>query len=149
MLLFFILPSRIITIVHSIFIAETFEPIKIFSFPQRVFTRDWPNSFWTPVACSVLPFISHDKQSYECAWRRMFLPSRNLYKCKQADGIVVIACFYPFFILHFVVGCLLFNSHLFLFPLILLYFCLFINYVNKPIIFGFGAFVYYLRTPFP
>ena len=72
---------------------------------SRVFlTHDWLNSNWITVACCVLPFISHDQQSDECTWRRMFLPSRNLYKCKQAAGIVVVACFYPFFILHFVVG---------------------------------------------
>ena len=80
-------------------------------FTQRVFTQDWPNSFWTKCRfhtrlnsnwnahvalthdwlnsnwitefCSVLPFISDDQQqSCECTCRRMCLPSRNLYKCK-------------------------------------------------------------------
>ena len=49
-----------------------------------VLTHDWLNSNWITVACYILPFISHDQQSDECTCRRMFLPSRNLYKCKQA-----------------------------------------------------------------
>ena len=44
--------------------------------------QDWLNSFWI-TACFVLHFIYQWKQSDECSWRRMSLPSRNLYKCKQ------------------------------------------------------------------
>ena len=75
---------------------------------------------------------------------------RNLYKCKQVacSAVVAVVCFvYPlFFIRHFVVVCLRLIIILMLLP----YFCLFVNHVNKPIIVVFGAFVLIvLRTPFP
>ena len=57
----------------------------------HVFTQDWPNFYWINISYSVLPFISQSTQSDKCTWRRMFLPSRNLYKCKQ------VVCFYQFF----------------------------------------------------
>ena len=49
-----------------------------------------------------------------------------------------------FFILHFVVACLFLYPLLFYFSklMLLLYFCLFFDHVNKPIIFVFEAFVY-------
>ena len=50
---------------------------------QRVCIQDWLNSFWIAVTCSVLRFISNDKQCDEYTWKRMSLPSRYLYKCKQ------------------------------------------------------------------
>ena len=46
-------------------------------------TQDWLNSFWIAVACYILPFISLGKELDECAWRRLSLAWRNLYKCKQ------------------------------------------------------------------
>ena len=111
---------------------------------QRVFTQDWLNSFWTSASCSVLPFLSHGKQSNECTWRRMSLPSKHLYKCKQVACSVIVACLFvsPFFVvLQFVVACLLLN--LFFILMLLPYFCLFVDHVNKSIIFAFGAFVYH------
>ena len=44
--------------------------------------------------------------------------------------------------LHFLVACLLVSSPFFIL-ILLLYFCLFIDRVNKPIIFVFGAFDYW------
>ena len=84
---------------------------------QLVFTQNWLNSFWIDVASSALPFISHDNESNEwCTWKRMPLPSRNHYKCKQVAWNLVIACFvYPLYsILLFIAACLLLN------PLIML-----------------------------
>ena len=81
--------------------------------------------------------------------------------CKQVACSVVVACFvYPlFFILYFVVACLLFNSPFlywccscsftYLSPFfvlkLFLYFCLLIDHVNKPIIFVFGDFGYNIK----
>ena len=47
--------------------------------------------------CLLLPFISQDKEFDECTWRRIFLPSWILYKCKEvACSIVVFGLFvYP------------------------------------------------------
>ena len=105
---------------------------------QCVFTQDWLNSFWIAVSCSVLPFISYGKQSDECTWRIMSLLSINVNKL-----------LIRFFILHFVVACLLFNIFflywcccclftplfLFIILLLLLYFYLYVDHVNNPIIF--------------
>ena len=119
---------------------------------QRVFIQDWLNSFWTtcslhirrtefqlnhwiPAACSVLPFIFHDQQS-ECTWRRIFLLSRTPYKCKQAAGIVVVACFYPFFLY-----CTLLLFVYFFVPLFFDTDDVAIFHVNKSIIF-----VYYFKN---
>ena len=91
-----------------------------------VFAHDWRNSNGLTIACSVLPFISHDQQPDECTWRRIFLTSRNLYKCKQAAGIVVVACF---------------NSFFWCSTLLLV-----VYHVNKLIIFVFAAFVYHFQN---
>ena len=56
--------------------------------------------------------------------------SRNLYKCKQVAYSVVVA--YLLLYLLFILMCLL-------------YFCILINYVNLPIIFVFGAFIYHFK----
>ena len=55
--------------------------------------------FRIAVACSVLPFISQGKQSDECTWRSMPLPSQNLYKCKQVVAVLLlhVCCISPFF----------------------------------------------------
>ena len=55
----------------------------------------WPNTKRN-VSCSILPFISHGKQSNECTSRRISLPSRNLYKCKQVACNVVVACLFVY-----------------------------------------------------
>ena len=77
-------------------------------FTQRVFTQNWLNSFWTmylytrpncswiAVTYSVSPFISLNTQSDDCNWRRMFLLSRNVYKCTQVACSVVVVCFIRF-----------------------------------------------------
>ena len=75
---------------------------------------------------------------------KFFLPTRNIFQRKQVACSVVVVSFllvYPLlFILHFVVAYLLLNS---LFKLMLLiYFCLFIDQVNKSIVFVIGACVY-------
>ena len=67
-------------------------------------------------------------------------------KVNKLLALLLLHVFIRFFILHFVVGCLLVNSLLFFQPLLLLYFCLFINHVNKPNIFVFWAFVYYFKN---
>ena len=161
----------------------------LFSFlTQRVFIQDWLNSNWitrvvlthdllnfncNTESCSVSPFISHDQQSDECTRRRICLPLRNLYKCKQALYCVFClrsslknCCCYlsAIFILHFVIGCLFLNSFLYFYTALCC--CLFISlspyffyadvvviflfisckHVNKHIIFVFGAFVYYFKN---
>ena len=123
---------------------------------QRVFTQDWLNSFWIAVAFSFLPFTLHGKQSIECTWRRMSLPLRNLYKCKQVACSVVVACLlvYPLFYTELCCCMFSFESPFFILMLLLLvyffipifilmlllYFCLYVDNLNKPIIFVFGAF---------
>ena len=95
------------------------------------------------VACFVLSFTLQTKRSNECPWRRMPLPSRHLYKCKQVDCSVIVVCLFVlsgFFILHFIVVCLLFNYFFIL--IFLLHFCLFVVYI----IIVFGAFVYHLKN---
>ena len=115
---------------------------------QRAFTQNWLNSFWTAVACSVLSFILHGKQSYEWTWRGMSLPSRNLYKCKQvACSVVVVCCVYPLFFYTALCCCLFTSLTPFVFILmLLLYFGLFVDHVTKPIILVFEAFSYHLKN---
>ena len=60
---------------------------------EGLFTQDWLNSFWIAIVCSVLSFSSQGKQSDECTWRRMSLPSRNLYTCKQVVSVIVACIF--------------------------------------------------------
>ena len=85
------------------------------------------NYFWFPVACSVLPLISQSKQSDECTWRRMSLPLRNLYKCKQVVHcylcilftlsfalLLPVYLFIPFLYCTVVVACLLLYPFFFL-----------------------------------
>ena len=130
---------------------------------QRVFTQVWPSPFWPAVASSILPFISHGKQFDECSWRRISLPSRNLYNCKQVACSIVVTSFVlfrhflyrtslllvyfliPLFYTDVVVVCLLLYA-LFISIMLLLYFCLFVDHVKKPIIFSFGTFVYYFKN---
>ena len=114
-----------------------------------LFTQDWMNFFWIAVTWSVLPFISQSKQSNECTWKRTSLPSRNLYKCKQVAWSVAAACLSAIF--YTTLCCWLFTSlSPFYILMLLLYLCLFIDHVNKPIIIlVFAAYVDYLRKPFP
>ena len=58
------------------------------------FTQNWLNSLWISVACFVLSFISHGKQSNESTCRKMSLPSRNLYKRMQLTYSVTVAFFF-------------------------------------------------------
>ena len=92
----------------------------------------------------------------------MSLPSRNLYKCKQVACSIVVIClfayplflyctlllpiyfFIPLFYCNVVVPCSL--LYYFFILMVLLDFCLFVDHVNKPIIFVFEAFVYDFRN---
>ena len=92
---------------------------------------DWTLS--DPVECSVLPFISQGKQSDECSWRIMTLPSRNMYKCRLRYCCLCI-------LFTFAIAVLLLPICLLVYPffiLMLLYFCLFADHVNKSIVFCF------------
>ena len=98
---------------------------------------------------------SQCKLSDECTWRRMSLPSRNFYKCKQVVYVIVVCvfclrfslqsccclftCLSPFLYCTVVVAWLLLYLF-FLILMLLLYFCLFIDYVNKSICFVFWRF---------
>ena len=89
----------------------------------------------------------------------MSLPSRSLCNCKHAAcGVVVLLIRFlccillfpvffnsPFFILMLLLAFFLIPFFI-LFFILLLYFCLFVDYVNRPIIFVFGAFVYHLKN---
>ena len=50
--------------------------------------------------------------------------------------------------MHFVIACLFLCPFLFFILTLLLYFCLLVNHLNKPIIFVFGAFVDYFKNAF-
>ena len=78
--------------------------------------------------------VSLSMQSNECTWRIMLFINKLL-------AVLLLYIFIHFFVLHFVVGCLLLNLHFYILML-LLYLYLFINHVNKPIIFIFESFVY-------
>ena len=105
-----------------------------------VFTRnasshktDWFISELPLLALSC-PFISQTEESNKCTWRRISLPFRNLYKCKQVTCNVVVAC--------------LLLNRLFT-QMLLLYSGLFADHVNKPIILIFKAFVYHFKNIIP
>ena len=66
------------------------------------FTQDWPHFYWisrvifthywlnsnliSRIVFTLSCLFYHKcQQSDECIWKRMSAPSRNLYKCKQAD----------------------------------------------------------------
>ena len=110
---------------------------------------------WIPselsFACSVLLSISYGKQSNECRWRRMFLLSRYLYKCKQVAYSVVVACFvYALYTaLWCWFCCCLCTSLSSIFYTDVAIFCLFIDHVNKPTIFFLLLLFIILRTSFP
>ena len=57
------------------------------------YKSDWI-VFEIAIACSILPFIWQGKQSDECTWRGMSIPSRKLYKCKQVVYVIVVCVFY-------------------------------------------------------
>ena len=87
----------------------------------------------------------------------------NVYKCKISINVnklfivyfvhvrlcrVVVTCLFVYPLFYTALCCCLFIS---LFPyffilMLLLYFCLFINHVNKPFIFVFEALVYYFKN---
>ena len=99
-----------------------------------ILTRDWLNSNWFPVACSVLPLISQDQESDECTCRIMFLHSRNIYKCKQAVYCVFClrlslqSCCCLFIYLSVILYCTLLLFVYFFFPPIFLNWCCFYNF---------------------
>ena len=82
---------------------------------QRVFTQDWLNSFWIAVVCSVLLFISLGKAFW---WRRISLPLRNLYKCKQFFHCY---CLWVFFLLLSLQSCCCLFTFTCLAPFIILH----------------------------
>ena len=117
---------------------------------KSVFRQDWLKAFWTAVACSVFPFMTHGKQSGECTWRRMSLSLRNLYKCKQ-----VVCCYLCVLFMYLcicvllcysctvVVACL-FVCSLFCTDVIIL---LFISWSRKQVnCFVFRAFIWYFNN---
>ena len=111
----------------------------------RVFTQDWPDSYWIAATYSVLHFISQCTLSDKCTSKRMFLLSLNLYKDKQVACSVIVVCFYRF--LYCTLLLVVYFLILSFFTLMLLrYFCLFIYHVNKLIIFVFVAFVYHFKN---
>ena len=146
LLLFFTLLSRTITIVQYIFITEIFKPQLFSSCTTYLYTR--LTEFWIAIACSVCPLISLT-MSDEYIWRRMSLPSRNLYKCKQIvyfnKSVFYLHC-YPLFLyctlLFFVYSSLPSLSPFFILML-LLYLCLSAAHVNRPIIIVFEAVFFY------
>ena len=97
---------------------------------SELFHTGLTESFFA-VECSVLQRASRNKQSDECTWRRMALPSRNLFKCKQVWWWVGVACL-------LVICCFML--------ILLMYFCLFIDHVNKPVISVFGTSVYRFKN---
>ena len=50
-------------------------------------------SFTDAFACFVLPFISQSKLFDECFWRRLTLPSRNLYQTKHVVYVIAVCVF--------------------------------------------------------
>ena len=73
---------------------------------------------------------------------------RNLYKCKQVVYIIVVCGHLVYVCLYrFVAAALL--LYLLFKLMLLLYFCVFVDHVNKPIIFVFVGFVYnFMNTIF-
>ena len=88
---------------------------------------------------------------------------RNLYKCKQAacccylfmclSGflyctlLLLVYFFSPFFYTVVVLACiLLYCRFIFYTDVVAIVICLFVNHINKSIIFVFGAFVYHLKS---
>ena len=69
----------------------------------------------------------------------MSLSSRILYKCKQVACSVVIACLLVYTLFYY----LLLNKSAFFILTELLYFCVFVDHVIKPI---FGVFVYHFEN---
>ena len=66
--------------------------IILFTCNVSSYKSDWI-VFEIAIACSVLPFIWQSKQSNECTWCRISVPSRNLYKCKQVVYVIVVCVF--------------------------------------------------------
>ena len=78
-------------IVPQIFITEIFKPQLFSSYATRLHTR--LTEFFPNHRCLLcLDFYIAARQSNECTWRRMSLPSRHLYKCKQVACSVIVAC---------------------------------------------------------
>ena len=65
-------------------------------FTQRVFTQDWPNSYWITVSYSVLPVLQ-STQSGECTWRRMFLPREITKNVNKLLALLLLHVFSRFF----------------------------------------------------
>ena len=67
-----------------------------------------------------------------------------VYPCRLVVAFVYLSIRY--FILHFVVACLLLCAPICFILTLLLYFCLFVKHVYKPNIFVFGDFVYHFKN---
>ena len=72
-----------------------------------------------------MPFISHGKHGTMYLKKNVFAFAKSLYICKQVACKVDVAC--------------LLVLLAFLCTLLLLYLSLFVDHVNKPLIFDFGA----------
>ena len=115
--------------------------------------------YWIPVACSVLPFISHGKQS-EGKFLRLRKISINLNKL-LAVLLLPVYLFIRLFLFctlllsvyflipYFSILMLLMFVYFFIFVFILillLYFCFFVDHVNKLIVFIIWVFVYHFKN---
>ena len=95
--------ALIVIIIYTLTIAQLMFRTEIFK--RQLFSshamclHTWLTEFfWIAIACSILSFISHSKQSDECIWRRMSLPSQNLYKFKQVQCCCCLfTCLSPFY----------------------------------------------------
>ena len=116
---------------------------------QLVFTQEWRNSFWIFVACSVLQAsdegdcLCHLKENVFAYVKSLQMYTNCLHYCCFAlqSCCCLFTCLSPFFY-----TALLLLPVYFFIPKLLLNFCLFVDHVNKPIIFVFGTFVYHFNN---
>ena len=120
---------------------------------QRDFKQGWLNCFRNAITCSVLLFISQDKQSDECTWKGMFVSTRNLYNYKRVVYCYfcilftfslpccccMFTCLFAFFILMLLLTVYFFIAFLML--MLLQSFCLLYLFI-----FVFGAFAYHFKN---
>ena len=87
-----------VTIIQQIFITEIFKA-QLVSAHVTWFHTTLTEFFLNSHCLLCLACYNPAKQFIECTWRRMSLPSWNLYKCKQVAYSVVVGCLfiYPLF----------------------------------------------------
>ena len=129
--------------------AEIFEFVLLSFHMQRVFIQYWLNSFW-------ITYRLHLRLNSNWTSRVGFcIPetSVNVNKlfivyCVYVCASRIVVAIYPLFFYTALCYCLfIFLDPYFFFILtLLLYFCLLVNHVNKPIIFVFEAFVDYFNN---